>query len=159
MPSETNQSVSFVIGAWRVEGALCPCNAKRKGEAVKTNEEVFADIREILRGFTCLTDSEYAGYDVQDAWYQADDLWAVLSALRGPDNGDWKLKVATTAVIRHKLGLEKSNGQFVVMEDTELAVDYRKNLGDDNSHFVSHAQRAFKALGLKWDALNTKEQS
>jgi hypothetical protein len=36
-------------------------------------------------------------------------LWAILSALRGPDNDSWGLKQHTTAKIRHAIGIGECN--------------------------------------------------
>jgi len=90
-------------------------------------------------------------------------LWAVLSALRGPDIShlgdkvDVSIKEATTSVIRWKIGVNKNNaGGAIVKPDSEWALGIRQWLEKEYSHhhFVIHAKWAFSALGLKWDELN-----
>ena len=87
-----------------------------------------------------------------DSGYGA-SLWEVLTALRGPDSGDSTAKLATTAVIRKAAFPSEPNVGAVYGEDTEHYLAYRTRLWADddcNWHFTSHAQRAFRALGLEW---------
>lgn len=58
-----------------------------------TTKEVLAVVVEHLNNASC---------------EDARDLWNVLTALRGPDDGDEKLKWETTAVIRGAVGLDGS---------------------------------------------------
>jgi hypothetical protein len=109
---------------------------------------------------------EYLHFEDEDSTR----LWDVLSALRGPDcsyetmqenaiyaSGDVRLaedtrmnelKKATTAVIRHAIGMRINQG-LVVRKDTPKFSELRRNL-TGYTHFVSHLQRAFEALGLDW---------
>lgn len=96
------------------------------------------------------------------------DLWWVLSALRGPDTDEdyGMLKGATTAVIRHKIGLkdESDDGDtcypFTVHGDSALYLDVRLKNSYSNTdewkipHFIRHAKAAFMVLGLKWEEVN-----
>ena len=85
--------------------------------------------------------------------YNSEQLWWILSALRGPDSGEYSVKYATTAVIRAKMGILVINPSCdVADEDTKENVTIRLTLPND--HFGGHARQAFKALGLKWDKVN-----
>lgn len=82
-------------------------------------------------------------------------LWWVLTALRGPDNESSAAKDATTAVIRHAIGLRQGVGNgAVVREDSEAAValrdEIRLNRTATGYHFIMHASEAFEALNLNW---------
>ena len=77
-------------------------------------------------------------------------LYAVLTALRGPDTHDHLTKVATTAVIRAN-ALPKAAKWCVVGDanvDSKVHSVRRSKL--KYSHFVAHAKWAFEALDLKW---------
>lgn len=103
-------------------------------------------------------------------------VWDIVTALRGPDDDNEKIKLATTAVIRwHTLKLTKNspsihsygelfkgitenkvfvhNGSFVCPDSDEL-VEIRLNYGT-HSHFFTHARAAFEALGLNWGSVNS----
>lgn len=87
-------------------------------------------------------------------------LWAVLSALRGPDDEAELTKLATTAVIRAKAfpltaKLSHATGGRVrasMIPDRDTSVFMRQHM--KFSHFVGHARDAFRALGLSWRSLN-----
>lgn len=97
-------------------------------------------------------------------------LWDILTALRGPDFYDVSpaatgvyrcapIKKSTTSVIRKTLGFSALNDSgFIVDSDNPQSVTTRRNLADamalETYHFVRHAQKAFEALGLDWDAEN-----
>jgi hypothetical protein len=79
-------------------------------------------------------------------------LWDVLTALRGPDDGDHSLKQRTTCVIRTEafprtsersfnVGAEFSGGLIPFRAGCHQAKDFA-------SHFTSHATHAAQALGL-----------
>lgn len=97
------------------------------------------------------------------------DLWRVLTALRGPDAGSESLKKSTTAIIRDKAfpGLMAGKGNRIeyvngamFAKDTEIRAKLRKKengVFTTNSHFINHAIKAFRALGMKWDENNIKE--
>jgi hypothetical protein len=82
-------------------------------------------------------------------------IWDVLSALRGPDDDTEVFKTATTEVIRWKLGFKKEI-YFNTSPDSDPKVYTRKNMSASSAgyHFYSHALKAFTALGLEWDSLN-----
>lgn len=112
-------------------------------------------------------------------------MWAILTALRGPDAinsqflegqkeipflrygeridiGD--VKSATTAVIRHSLGLtgKSSAGRFKTNPDSKIHQTMRRLLVESEDtrypivdcHFLNHAIKAFQALGLSWNEVN-----
>src|SRR5689334_10587648 len=72
-------------------------------------------------------------------------LWDVLTALRGPDDGNYDVKDATTSVIRYTLGFRQSNtligvssdhqGYFNSNPDEERFVETRKAVNIAFSHF------------------------
>lgn len=93
------------------------------------------------------------------------ELWRVLTALRGPDNNHDETKRTTTAVIRSvafpkvassaKLGL---NGMYAIggmamfAKDSEESAECRNYVNP--GHFLAHACAAFDALGLSWGIAN-----
>lgn len=90
---------------------------------------------------------------------ECEKLWDVLTALRGPDyvGGDEsQIKSATTSVIREKVFTERSRvHEFaIILKDEEDYILVRKTLPHHDDHFVHHARRAFRALGMRWDELN-----
>jgi hypothetical protein len=99
----------------------------------------------------------------------AEQLWNILSALRGPDSAHGaagQIKDATTAVLR-KVSFPKtfaydspsfvSRTLAVAENDCAISVMLRNSgsvaevAGD---HFESHIKVGFKALGLKWESPN-----
>lgn len=83
-------------------------------------------------------------------------LWDVLSALRGPDLEDSEeIKNCTTAVIRAAIGMK---GEPIlpahIEADCAPLAERRIQLPLGGYHFKCHAERAFKALGLKWFEIN-----
>lgn len=78
------------------------------------------------------------------------NLWSVLTALRGPDNGDHKLKLCTTAVIRGLTLpiLSKSNGAFNNDGRYGEPVISLGDVSPEDFHFWSHITSAAKYLGL-----------
>lgn len=93
----------------------------------------------------------------------ARDLWDVMTALRGPDNEDDDIKRATTEVIRwHLLGKDPNMSHFsgsYCGQDSEADMRLRLHLTqacpEEGLHFLNHATKAFEALGLVWDKVNT----
>lgn len=81
---------------------------------------------------------------------QAKQLWFILTALRGPDNGSDNLKSATTALVRgYSLpDLARRGGadyQYVEEPDIrELAEGVQKY--DGQRHFLTHIWRAAQSL-------------
>lgn len=81
----------------------------------------------------------------------ADDLWAILSALRGPDSGGNDLKWATTAVIRAKTVPHLAHEAGADVNDYEgtfdLAHRYINEHADEaGSHFRIHINAAISAI-------------
>ena len=73
-------------------------------------------------------------------------LWYILSALRGPDEGDADVKYASTARLRAVVvpNLARANGATI--SDKPLALlNYSEKLGD---HFIAHFNRACGAIAL-----------
>lgn len=83
------------------------------------------------------------------------EIWGLLTALRGPDDGNLHIKTATTAIIRQEI-FGKNIAVYVPAQtngDDGLSLKIRiQNAG--YSHFNGHAKEAFEVLGLKWDELN-----
>lgn len=79
---------------------------------------------------------------------QAEGLWAVLTALRGPDNGGHTLKLSTTAVIRTAAfpRTAKRGGEMLAMFAPKG--ERYANFGGDHIHFHRHANEAAAVLGL-----------
>lgn|ERR1019366_2406285 len=82
----------------------------------------------------------------------SEDLWNVLTGLRGPDSRDRKLKSATTVVIRdaafpkHPCSLLSFFGR-----DRKDLVARRKKMyakREDANHFREHVKDAFESLNL-----------
>jgi hypothetical protein len=92
---------------------------------------------------------------------EANALWHILTALRGPDSGKDDQKEATTCVIRHALGLKKHS---IINPDSTSRAKFRRddvNLPYDNPnklqwHFKDHALGAFAALNLDWNKSNAR---
>jgi hypothetical protein len=88
----------------------------------------------------------------------SEDLWSVLTALRGPDSRNKKLKYATTAVIRQAAFPKKPSALLSVYSaDSEKLAKRRVGLFKsraDFNHFREHVQDAFSALGLSLDEVN-----
>ena len=89
------------------------------------------------------------------------EVWDILSALRGPDEGvkDRELlKSATTFLVRSAVLGEKEASKWswpAVKDDTEALRDIRVRA--QRMHFLSHAIEAFSALDLMWSGVNTKK--
>jgi hypothetical protein len=84
------------------------------------------------------------------------DLWAILTALRGPDSGDHELKQATTSRLRHAIGLREYKsgsflGYFYTSQDPLTRTIYAY---DKSVHFVTHFNSAVDVL----DKFNRQEQ-
>src|SRR5271170_6672284 len=90
---------------------------------------------------------------------EREKLWDILTALRGPDNGEQALKVATTGLIRAAT-LGYIAGQR--LQEFATTVTFADNIqhmqiresqrrDSDNFHFLAHARGAFRALGLRWN--------
>jgi hypothetical protein len=82
-------------------------------------------------------------------------LWAVLTALRGPDNNDDEVKHQTTTHIRKKAfgpSIKKVESTCGIVVQDKPA-NWR-SICDDSSagpHFDSHVRQAARALGMLMD--------
>jgi hypothetical protein len=80
------------------------------------------------------------------------DLWDVLTALRGPDSRNRKLKYATTALVRSAAFPSRPcEDRSVFGKDSKkLAARRRKmySTHEDFNHFREHISEAFAVLGL-----------
>jgi hypothetical protein len=106
---------------------------------------------------------------------ESEKFWLVLSALRGPDKefdaNDYfcAVKRATTGIIRHTIGIETRIGfascGIAVNRDDEINAHLRRCLTSNDKkdkelqetvgeHFIDHAVKAFRVLGLSWDKVN-----
>jgi len=70
-------------------------------------------------------------------------MWAILTALRGPDDGNPGLKYQTTARLRYTIGLGPHNGFDVSKEPLVLPGDVVL-IGSD--HFRAHYSMAYNSL-------------
>ena len=88
----------------------------------------------------------------------SEDLWAVITACRGPDTRNRKLKYATTAVIRQAAFPKKPSALLSVYSaDSKKLAKRRVEMfanREDFNHFREHVQDAFNALGLNLDEVN-----
>jgi hypothetical protein len=82
------------------------------------------------------------------------DLYRILTALRGPDDGDFVLKNCTTAILRDAVGFRNDKSYDTNADNPKRAkfraeVFHKWEAGDnDNSHFLSHIKTGFRAVGL-----------
>jgi hypothetical protein len=83
-------------------------------------------------------------------------VWAVLTALRGPDREGRSdaIKHATTGIVRNRVFGSFTTIPGVYCWDSPEYVKIRRRHRDNDTHFWQHARRAFHALDLKWDELN-----
>lgn len=74
------------------------------------------------------------------------DLWALLTALRGPDDGNDLLKMDTTAIIR-KRTMPNIASRKAMVDDRKISklLDYSDLTG--SIHFLNHIRSAVYALG------------
>jgi hypothetical protein len=88
----------------------------------------------------------------------SEDLWAILTGLRGPDSRNRKLKYATTAVIRDAAFPKRPCALLSVFgKDSKKLTKRRVELfanREDFNHFREHVAAAFDALGLSLDEVN-----
>jgi len=76
-------------------------------------------------------------------------LWLVLTALRGPDDGDLNLKARTTARLRGAIGLRESPGTYI---GAHVIKTKREELPEADygplgtGHFATHYIMAVRAL-------------
>ena len=111
----------------------------------KKKKMTFEDAQKYLRKFFIEAGEE-----------EGKKMWDVLTALRGPDDGDYGLKEATTAIIRTRfLGYP-----YLFYVPAQFATaDWNPKVREaavGSCHFLKHAQRAFSTLGLKWDEANAE---
>lgn len=116
---------------------------------MKVQPETVKEVLEIIDAFLMRDDHE------------SRDLWRILTALRGPDNDDERLKKTTTAVIRSKAfprchnkfsqggAFYSVNGAiFAKREQLEAGVDHTilGSIENGGWHFASHIESAESAL-------------
>jgi hypothetical protein len=98
--------------------------------------------------------------DMLDGQEYSGELWDVLTALRGPDSRDRKVKYATTAVIRSAAFPKRPcEERSVFGKDSDELVKRRSSLFSkklDNNHFREHVRDAFTALGLTIGGVNVQ---
>lgn len=82
------------------------------------------------------------------------DLWNVLTALRGPDSRDRKIKYATTALIRSAAFPKRPCEDLSVFGDDAPHLAQRRRDIRDLNHFREHVKDAFDSLGLDWEGVN-----
>lgn len=85
------------------------------------------------------------------------ELWNVLTALRGPDSRNRKIKYATTALIRSAAFPKRPCEDLSVFGVDSPALAERRREIHDLNHFQEHAKDAFDALGLKWGEANGED--
>lgn len=88
------------------------------------------------------------------------DLWDILSAIRGPDSRNRKLKHATTTIIRSAAFPKRPcEERSFYGEDSAKRAEIRtrifKSKGDQN-HFRQHVAAAFASLQLNLYEVNPK---
>jgi len=80
------------------------------------------------------------------------DLWDILSAIRGPDSRNRKLKRATTAIIRQAAFPMRPCEDRSIFGNDDKAIVVRRRQAfknkEDNNHFREHVRDAFESLGL-----------
>lgn len=85
---------------------------------------------------------------------QGQDLWNVLTALRGPDSFSGELKNSTTAIIRHHALPISANSSGAIVRNCDsithedLCEESAKSERFNRSHFVWHVRHAANALGI-----------
>lgn len=96
--------------------------------------------------------------DMLDGKSYSGELWDVLTALRGPDSRNRKIKYATTAVIRSAAFPKRPcEERSVFGRDSAKLAKRRKDLfakRKDLNHFREHVADAFRALGLTISEVN-----
>jgi hypothetical protein len=117
-----------------------------------TKERVRAVIAEIVDIMSASEYSPLLSGPSNDDDRLADNLWSILTALRGPDTQNRLLKDLTTARVRSAIGLEP-NWLFTVSlpKDTLLSVTKISDvfpyiLNREYGHFISHYNAAYGAL-------------
>jgi hypothetical protein len=92
------------------------------------------------------------------------DVWDVLTALRGPDEERagmciTEFKASSTAVVRHALlGEDANQVGYLMMVHPDSAEAKKARTAEDppvGGHFRRHINSAFRALKMKWNRVNT----
>ena len=80
----------------------------------------------------------------------AEQVWDILTALRGPDSGAYELKKYTTARLRAVIGLnQKIKAHFADVNEIPLSASeltLRSGLTQNPHHFIYHFDAAVKAI-------------
>lgn len=77
---------------------------------------------------------------------EADNLWAILTSLRGPDHGDQLIKWVTTAALRGAIGI---NGRILGVDVNSLQYPELLPVSivyPEDGHFQYHHNRSVEAL-------------
>ena len=89
-------------------------------------------------------------WSVSAHFREVEKLWDVLTALRGPDSGDWNTKRETTVVIR-AIALPKLYNSFQALLDSEDKTTINESflsIEHTSKHFSNHIISAAIALGI-----------
>jgi len=78
------------------------------------------------------------------------DLWAILTALRGPDTNNMVVKALTTQKIRGAVGLSSNNSANAYSSEEKpemiLSLHSFETTHKENLHFINHHNYAVEAL-------------
>ncbi len=107
---------------------------------MKTTHELTEEQKQVKK----LIESLVSYINSRPGYETSRDLWAILTALRGPDSNQNELKDITTARIRFAIGLDDSGQGFIVHAGRPLK-KYETGL-QDSSHFFTHSDLAIGAL-------------
>lgn len=127
--------------------------AARAQAAAPQQPQTCQDVLKIIREF--MAGSTAPDYDTRlEANIERKKLWDILSALRGPDDGNSDAKDAATAVIRwYVFKRTDIPGGMIINQDTPEYASYRISSAR-SYHFSRHVSAAFAALGLKLYEVN-----
>lgn len=110
------------------------------------------EVVEIIRQF-------FAGQENGGVSYkEAEKLWDMLTALRGPDDENFRLKDAVTVPFREAF-LGEEAAIMVQQHQGAFTREHRSNKKEhlkiretmSDGHFRGHLKKAFKAIGLDWN--------
>lgn len=121
-------------------GGHCGHLDRRGGAEVKTTKVALSGEK---RDAKQMLDAVVKFLNVEDE--ESTMLWNILTALRGPDSEDFRLKLDTTARLRHAIGLRSYTGKhqgYFMTNDRPL-----RSYSVTPSHFGNHFNWAVEALG------------
>jgi hypothetical protein len=114
-----------------------------------------ARAKELIEQIVKVLNEDSKTFDLGDEESGGRALWDILTALRGPDNGNYHLKEETTAKIRAGIGLKHGNVGYATVSDSKPlpSTDYRAvnrailaKFPDDKNHFSFHYAKAIQGL-------------